>query len=577
MCGFETRYAEAQRHRREKKEQSRKTGEVNEFALAGAELKKQVKERLRDGYKLEFEKEIAGRWRKPFTEPGLRSESSLVLKYFVTLVPKGGKARASNDKATLEVQSRSKLLTLDYPYVELNREFMAALRVDLDSIFVTPESLKFELTELVRDGRIPCMPHLVVGDSLADGRFARPHVIWLLPYGSAVWRKQDDRCRKGPIRLFDAVARGLAAALLEIGADPAAPTMTGRMKNPLSPIWHTMALNDSMWPTLADYADYVDTSANRAVLVRKAAALQSGLPHSPSNHVFDQLRSEGIRLLAEWHFAADARMQGSRAAVADHLQNALVRFAAEGVADTERVSYVTAKVADYLAFHFDSSKLDGKQKNRGKLLDIVCEMKTVRERQSAGGRYAGTAKGISTFEILLSTYKRLQGSGIKITQTLLAKESGITRRTVVTRWAEIVEAACIAERGCENRCIDKKAARSSVSVQSMTPLKTKPLDSVRPANDYDDTDPRPNNLPPKNCLLLMAVQWLGRQQNAMGSQRSTCDVIELIALDYPDQPNLDPTRVLAAANNDCDPDMATDAETFVDTILDLFGPADEAA
>ena len=62
------------------------------------------------------------------------------MKLFVTLVPKGGRARASNDKATLDVQSRSKLLTLDYPYIELNKEFLGAIRIDCDGVRATVQN-----------------------------------------------------------------------------------------------------------------------------------------------------------------------------------------------------------------------------------------------------------------------------------------------------------------------------------------------------------------------------------------------------------------------------------------------------
>lgn len=459
MSGFESRYEEAQRRKREIQEKhSRKEGEFNEFALAASEQKSLARKRLEEGFEHPFEREVGGRVRQPFREMGLRSEDDAVLKYFVTLVPKGGKARASDDKANLAIQCKSKLLTLDYPYIELKREFMVALRIDCDGIFHTPEACLFLLTEAVRDGRIPCLPHIVVGDLLDNGHFSKPHLIWMLPQSAAVWRSEDKRCRQQPIRLFDAVARGLVAALIDIGADPGAPTMTGRMKNPISPFWHTLTPNADIWPTLSEYADYVDTGISRAVLARKAAAVQSGLGITASNQIFDALRTEGQRLLAEWHFRSDGRMKGSKVVLADHLHEALAAFAKHSGSSEEGVSYVTAKVADYLASHFDPAKLEGKVVNRGKLLDVVDGLKTVTERQAAGGRYSGKVKGVSTLEKLLAAYQRLQGSGTPITQTALAKASGISRRTVISRWAEIVSSEIYSREGCENRCIDKKVA-----------------------------------------------------------------------------------------------------------------------
>lgn len=114
MAGFESRYQEAQRCHREATEDRARSGEFNEFSLAASEQKDRVRKRLEEGFEHPFEREIGGRVRQPFKEMGLRSEDDAVLKYFVTLVPKGGKARASDDKANLAVQCRSKLLTLDY-------------------------------------------------------------------------------------------------------------------------------------------------------------------------------------------------------------------------------------------------------------------------------------------------------------------------------------------------------------------------------------------------------------------------------------------------------------------------------
>ncbi len=453
MAGFETRYTEAQRQA--SRGTSRRTkNTTNEFAIRNAGQKDLVRKRITEGYELPFGRDVGGRYREPFREDGLRSEENVVLKYFVSLVPRRGRARASWDKATLGVQCRDKVLTLDYPYIELNKDFMAALRVDCDGVFPTGDACIFELLEHVRDGRIPCLPHIVVGDRLDDGRFIRPHFIWLLPYGAAVWNSKDERCRKEPVRLFDAVCRGLTAALLDIGADPAAPTMTMRMKCPTSPIWHTITPNADVWPTLSEYADYVDTGVSRPVLARRAAAIQSGLGLTASNAIFDTLRTEGQRLLAEWHFAADSRMRGTREALADHLHQALALFAEKtGLSETQ-VGYVTGKVADYLAAHFDPTKLDNPRVNRGRLLDVVDGMTSVAARQAAGGRHAAKSNADRTLSKLAEAYRSLSTTGGDVTKSALAEAAKVSRRTVINRWNDLISAI---EQGCEKQCIDKKA------------------------------------------------------------------------------------------------------------------------
>lgn len=388
----------------------------------------------------------------------MRSEENVALKYFVSLVPRRGRARASWDKANLAVQCREKVLTLDYPYIELNKEFLAALRVDCDGIFSTPDACVMELLGYVRNNRIPCLPHIIVGDRLEDGRFVRPHFVWLLPYGTAVWNSSDPRCRKAPIRLFDAVCRGLTSALIDIGADPFAPTMTMRMKCPTSPLWHTITPNSDVWPTLSEYAEYVDTGASRSVLARRAAAIQSGLGLTASNALFDGLRTEGKRLLAEWHFAADSRMRGTRAAIGDHLHEALLVFAAEaGLPDTQ-IGHLSGKVSDYLAHKFDAAKLENPGVSRGRLLHLVEGMPSVAARQAVGGRHAARAKADRALTSLVDAHGRLARAGRPITKTALAEAAGVSRRTVINRWSELVAAV---GAGCENQCIDKKAPASS--------------------------------------------------------------------------------------------------------------------
>ncbi|WP_313196582.1 hypothetical protein [Shinella zoogloeoides] len=458
LLGFETRYGEVQRKAAEVKAK-RKTGgkdreaidpdsDAARFRQEAIELRLAVRDRLENGYVLPFGQNIAGRWRRAFVEEGLRSEDNPILKLFVTLVPKGGRARASNDKATLDVQSRSKLLTLDYPYIELNKEFLGAIRIDCDGVFASPEALLLALEELVREGKIPCLPHIIVGDLFDNGTYHRPHFIFLLPPGTAVWKSDDKRCRRDIVRMFLGVSNGLIKALLPLGADPAAPATTMRMKNPLSPLWHTLTPNRHTMPTLSDYAQWVDTGASREALARQAAAVQSGMGLKASNVAFNTLRERGTALLIQWHFAADARMKGSRAALADHLHVALESYARTMELEDVRLSYVIGKVADRLAMDFDPSKLQG-GKNRQRLLHVVEGMKSVRDRQRAGARFSQDIRRERSLEKLVAVYSAMLERSETLSPERLASRAGVSRSTAYRHFA-----AC--QQICASGCIDKK-------------------------------------------------------------------------------------------------------------------------
>lgn len=458
LLGFETRYAEARRKAAEVK-MKRKTASVpsrlvedepdtNRFRQEAIELRRAVQRRLEEGFELPFGKHVAGRWRDPFTEEGLRSEDNPTLKLFVSLVPKGGAARASNDKAMLAVQTRSKLLTLDYPYIELNKSFLGALRIDCDGVFVSPEHLLLALEVLVQAGEVPYLPHIIVGDRLADGSYHRPHLIFLLPPGSAVWKSSDKRCRGNIVSLFVGVYHGLAKALLGLGADPAAPVATMRIKNPLSPFWHTLTPNRHTMPTLSDYAEVVDTRVSREALVRHAASIQAGMNLTPSNLAFNTLRERVKSLLIEWHFAADPRMTGSRAALADHLYAALDDHARTMELDDTRLSYVVAKVADHLAFDFDAAKLQGR-KNRKRLLHVVEGMRSVKDRQKAGAAYSNGVRRERSLEKLVAAYAAMLERSETLSPEKLASRAGVSRSTAYRHFA-----AC--QQICAAGCIDKK-------------------------------------------------------------------------------------------------------------------------
>lgn len=458
LVEFETSYDEAKRRKHDKRKPAaaRSYGsasqEAQRFAALHLEQRELVRDRLENGFQLRFGKEVGGRFRKPFTEEGLRSEENPVLKYFVTLVPK--LARASNDKGTLAVQCRSKLLTLDFAYIELRKSSLAALRVDCDGVFVSPAACRFALEEALRDQRIPCLPHIVTGDLLDDGRFARPHFVWLLENG--VWNSEDERCREAPRRLFAAVGNALAGALIDIGADPAAPTTTMRMKNPISPFWHTFTPNSAVWPSLSEFAEFLDLSTPRAVLVRKAAEVQSKLGVKASNELFDALRAEARRILAAWHFSSNANMRLERAALAGPLHEALKAFAEEAGIAVERTAYVAEKVAVFEAGIFDAAKLDKKVKNRGTLAAETSRLKSLSERQAAGGRYASASKAANTLSRLLIASQTLFAKGEAVTQAAVARESGASRRTVVAHWNKVVPRSENNPEECEVRCIVKE-------------------------------------------------------------------------------------------------------------------------
>ncbi|TAZ73786.1 hypothetical protein ELH70_14520 [Rhizobium ruizarguesonis] len=481
IVGFEDRYSRAQRDRKEaaarkqlrkkntdrltpsridlpverkqvrttpkaqKNPSAKKTVRIySDYAVGLREERRLVKERLENGYSLTWAREIAGKVRSNIHEDGLRSEDNSILKLFVSRIPKGGKARASDDKANLYVPYMSKLLTLDCPYIEANKTFLGAIRLDCDAVFASPDGCLNALRELVKQESIPHLPHIITGDLMPDGTYRNPHFIFMLPYGKAVWNNfEDERCRAQPVRLFDGVSRGLCRATLGIGVDPAAPRVTMRMKNPLSPIWHTMTPNTSEFLTLSEYARCVDTRSSFDDLVRHAAVVQSGMGIKPSNIAFNVLHDRAKVILRQWHFNADPRIAGTRERLADHLYIELSAHAKDTGLSDVGVSAVVGKVSEYMATEFDPKRLEKTGKARHRLMHVVDGLEGLAARQKIGAEHSAATRKSKTMEKLLAAYSAALDRGEHVSVERLASLARVSR-SAAYRSFEACQQICLA-------------------------------------------------------------------------------------------------------------------------------------
>ncbi|MDX0165801.1 hypothetical protein GOC43_28890 [Sinorhizobium meliloti] len=412
---------------------------TNPFHVRAADEKRMIRERVDEGYILPFAREVAGRVREPFSEHGLRSVNNPILKLFVSRMPRKGKARASDNKADLYVPYFSKLLTLDCAYIEGTKDFLSFIRLDCDAVFSSAEACLQALQDRADSGAIPHLPHIIVGDELPDGSFANPHFLYMLR--DAVWnKKDDDRCRKQPIRLFEAVGRGLVNALMDLGMDPSAPLGTLRCKNPISPIWKTLTPNSTEFLSLEEYAKVLDMKATRPELARKSAQLQSGMEKSASNELFNKLLDFGAKLLASWHFARDERIHLPTNEFGSAIYQEMEAHAASSGLSEDRAAYVIEKVASFLATTFDPSKLE-KPKARKRLAHVVEHMPSVEDRQRAGAAYAQGARFRKSFDTLKTAVISLRETGKLegMSKEMISIRSGVSRAFVYQHLETVLE------------------------------------------------------------------------------------------------------------------------------------------
>lgn len=408
-----------------------------------------VKERLELGYRRRGYKELSGHQVGPVREEGLRSETlkSKASELFVAAVPRKQDLRSSWGKGTLE-RLHQKLFSLDEPYVEGNRKFLGFLRIDTDRVWNSVEECCSFYRLLVDDGEIACEPHFLVGLKLHDGRFIRPHAIWMLPKGAAIWNEPDkEGWRRGPVDLFRSVYFGLCHALLEAGADAGAPAASQQVKCPLSPEWHTVCPQDICFPDLSEHAEYLELNHKREMLLRRAACVQSGMGIVASNEIFNFCQKKAYEILNGWHFSADAQFkadyQGKRfGSIIDRLhaelENALTTGASRSKANhAENTSLIIAKVAEYAVSHWNPDALQQSKKNRGVLMHVVEGQKSLKERQVTAAQYSAQKNAERTLNSIENAIKSLSEKGIGVTKTNIARESGISRPTIDKYWTEL--------------------------------------------------------------------------------------------------------------------------------------------
>lgn len=430
------------------------------------ESKRRQKEMVRDRMLFGFEHRnagqvVAGRTHADFVERGLRSKSmGPSAKLFVAGCRKAKHLRGGSSKDVMTWLGPDKVLGLDTAYVEGNRLMISLIRIDLDLTFPTFDHAIEAIRDVVDSGDIPCMPHLICGvvgharirtigedgvevETFHPKALIRPHVWVVLPEGSAV--NAGPNGRAAPKRLLAGVVRGINAAFLHLGADPAASPFLVRGKNPLSPFMESAALNNSTWPTLSEWAEWVDTRVSSEKLSRQAAEIQSGLDKRPSNVAFTAWQRAAYDILRAAHRSGDpaylTAVQPSvdPGALADLLRDRMP------LADLDRdpnwsdvaAERVLERVVTYAAASWDPARAETVRIARGAMMHETDGL-TTRKAQSASGKRSASLNANRTLTALVNAYRSIVEAGGKPNQTTVSKAAGIGRRTAVTRWADVL-------------------------------------------------------------------------------------------------------------------------------------------
>lgn len=385
---------------------------------------------------------VAGRHHAPFTERGVRSEASHVLRRIVHATPRTSRMRVGRDKGAVWTTD-SKLLGLDEPYIHLNAEVRSVFRIDLDHSFPSWGALRQEVADLA----LPCLPSVAVAFEDETRRIERPHLLWLLPYNGGVWFSDDPSCRRDIMSLWRGVHAGITKTLMPLGADPGALSNPDKIKCPLSPFWSVQVWNETAFPSLSEWAGWVDTSTSRDRMIRDSAAALSGMERTASNALFAAAQELSFGTLREWHHAADADYAGAilrrdRDALAERLFRALVGRVSAAASNPKQGQAVLYRVATYAADHWDPSRAgrDG-SRDRGACADAVEDVQGVAARQAVGARYAAGLRRSRSADAIREAIEAARAAGDAITVSGIARRSGMDRKTVRANWPDEESAA----------------------------------------------------------------------------------------------------------------------------------------
>lgn len=340
-----------------------------------------------------------------------------------------------------------KVIGLDAPTVEGNKKLLGFLRLDTDLTWRSVAHLMKQLRKKVEDRKIRSLPNFVVGIKSEDGRFIRPHLIWLLPIDMGVLNVDNKH-----LRLFKSVYYGMCHALADLGADPQAPATSQLTKNPLSPLYHTECPSDE-WPTLAEHASCLVLDKNRAELIRASVATVTGETFKRSNEFLNGCIDAARKLMRGWLEESDpvyveAFETGDSGLLIDRLQEALSSLVGCEGMRPRSMEFARHKVATWTVDTWNPNKVSrtGFQ-TRGRLGHIVEEIRGTKARQAVAGQYSAKVRADKTLGHLVEAWDRLIINGVP-SKSALAKEARLSRQTVHNRYDALQ--AALDERGVKD-------------------------------------------------------------------------------------------------------------------------------
>lgn len=376
---------------------------------------------------------IAGKyWQRAGVYFGLKSDEDPLLKRFVTATAKAssGELRAGPAKDACRPIYR-RIIAHDEPYSFFGERCKDMLRIDLDEWFRSSRHLRRWLAKLKRKGKLPFLPHVVVW--IRDDRrpgICNPHLYFLLPEGSAVWKDE------GQHRTLRQVAAALTEAL---GGDPGGLSNIFHGKSPLSPHCDYEITNRDSFPTLGEYAKGLTLNYGAKRMARHLGAQQmrsAGFDKSQSNTYWTRISE----------VANSSRNELARSGFDTKDYQAFLKATAEITAEVmeaeipemtwrqrEAVEKLVESCSRWAVDHFEKEKL-GDQREAGAAAHLMLPTDSPEDRMSKGQAYArGVVVERNCGQISLAIREVLK-TGAEPTFSQIKEATGFSLNTVKKHW-----------------------------------------------------------------------------------------------------------------------------------------------
>lgn len=346
---------------------------------------------------------IAGKYyRAKFVERGLRTWRHPFFMRVAASIGRAsrGKLRTGPEKDKCVVRY-NKLSALDELYAFFCEECRDMWRLDCDKIFDSEEEMRSWIAHIVNEKDLPCGPHLAgwVPDDRFPGVIIKPHFIFLLPEGSAVWPKSPDRQKV-------MLGQVIAALTRAFECDPGGLYNPFHGKNPISPLTTSIVYQDTHMPTLEEYFQAMDCTLDPELMVRfmfTASMEEAGFDKADSNTWWSsvaRMSNNGGQTL----------FKGGTASLDDeaHFIKQIVRLIRPSVYEAikplpsqkKAVDKLIGCCARYTAKNFDPSKLDAKGRDRGAAAHLIEATDSLKVKRQKGKAFSDHVKITETRSII---------------------------------------------------------------------------------------------------------------------------------------------------------------------------------